>query len=47
VWTLSVATVRSQHPDGWREVVLDVVYLLAVAALAILVGLAGRGVEKL
>jgi len=27
--------------------VLDVVYLLAVAALAILVGLAGRGVEKL
>jgi len=27
--------------------VLDVVYLLAVAALAIIVGLAGRGVEKL
>jgi hypothetical protein len=30
-----------------ERVVLDIVLLLAVAALAIVVGLAGRGVEKL
>jgi hypothetical protein len=30
-----------------REVVLDVVYLLVVAALALVVGLVARGVEKL
>lgn len=33
--------------SGWREVMLDVVYLLAVAALALCVGLVARGVEKL
>jgi hypothetical protein len=30
-----------------ERVLLDVVFLLAVAALALIVGLAGRGVEKL
>jgi hypothetical protein len=30
-----------------ERVVLDVVYLLVVAVLALVVGLVGRGVEKL
>jgi hypothetical protein len=47
VWTRGVAVDRPRRPDGWREVVLDVVYLLAVAVLAFVVGLVGRGVEKL
>ncbi|GIT80140.1 hypothetical protein LLS1_18090 [Leifsonia sp. LS1] len=47
VWTLSCPG-RSAGASSWMErVVLDIVYLLGVVVLALVVGLTGRGVEKL
>ncbi|WP_426624344.1 hypothetical protein ACPPVW_17550 [Leifsonia sp. McL0607] len=47
MWTLSCPG-RPVGLSEWMErVVLDLVYLLAVAVLAFVVALVGRGVEKL
>ncbi|WP_285116403.1 hypothetical protein [Leifsonia sp. fls2-241-R2A-40a] len=47
MWTLSCRDRPVTASSGWREVMLDVVYLLVVAVLALSVGLVARGVEKL
>lgn len=47
VWTHLCRDRPVSAPSWMERVVLDIVLLLAVAALASVVGLAGRGVEKL
>jgi hypothetical protein len=47
VWTLSAATDTGRDIHRMERVLLDVVYLLGIVVLALVVGLVGRGVEKL
>jgi hypothetical protein len=46
VWTLTVASIGAAS-SRMERVLLDVVYLLGIVVLALVVGLVGRGVEKL
>jgi hypothetical protein len=47
VWTLFCRGRPVAASSRMERVLLDVVYLLGVVVLALVVGLAGRGVEKL
>ena len=47
MWTLFCRDRPVAASSRMERVLLDVVYLLGVVVLALVVGLAGRGVEKL